>query len=272
MQIESGQVALVTGAASGIGRALAVELGRRGVRLALADWDETGLNETAAALQTPVMAQKLDVSQRAAVEAFVAAVLAAWGQIDLIVNNAGVTVLQRVQDAQYSDLEWVLNVNFWGVVHGTQAVLPGMLARRSGAIVNISSLYGMMGWPAQTAYCASKFAVRGYTEAMRHDLAGTGVTAVCVHPGGIDTAIVRNARFTSDDRGRTDRGKIERDFKRIARTSSEAAARIILDGLETGSQRVLVGTDAKLLTALTRLVPERYFSVVRALEGLFRAK
>ncbi len=179
-------------------------------------------------------------------------------------------LLQRVQDMTYVDLNWLMNINFWGVVHGTHAFLPGMLARDSGVIVNLSSLYGILAWPANSAYSAAKFAVRGYTEAMRHDLHKTGVRAVSVHPGGIQTSIVRNARFTSDDLGRIDRRKLERDFDKIALTSADRAATIILDGVERGRDRILVGKDAKILTLLTRLVPEKYFSVIRALQRFAR--
>ena len=270
MKIQAGQVAVVTGAASGIGRALALALGQRGVKLALADWDEAGLQETAALLERHVIYQKLDVADREAVADFAVDVLAAYGQVDWLFNNAGVALLQRVQDMAYSDLTWLININFWGVVHGTHAFLPGMLARDSGTIVNISSLYGLMAWPANSAYSAAKFAVRGYTEAMRHDLHRTGVRAVSVHPGGIQTSIVRNARFTSDDLGRTDRRKIERDFSKIAITSSEQAAGIILTGLERGRERIIVGKDAQLLSLVARLFPESYFKFVRALQRFAR--
>lgn len=270
MRIQAGQVAVVTGAASGIGRALAEQLLQKGCKVALVDWNEEGLAETAKALQGEVIVRRLDVADAPAFTEFAQDVLTQWGHVDLLVNNAGVTVLQRAIDAHIPDVQWVLNVNFWGVVHGTQAFLPGMVARKSGAIVNISSLYGMMGWPSQTAYCASKFAVRGYTEALRHELHGSGVSAHCVHPGGIDTAIVKSARFTSDDRGRTDRSIVENDFKRVARTSPAKAATIILRGVESGRERILVGFDAKLLVFLTRLMPERYFGVIRVLERFFR--
>ena len=270
MKVAAGQVAVVTGAASGIGRALAQALAARGVRLALADWNETGLAETVQLLQVPVFSRKLDVADRAAVEAFAADVLAEFGQVDWLFNNAGVALLQRVQDMTYVDLQWLLNINFWGVVHGTHAFLPAMLKRDSGTIINISSLYGIMAWPANSAYSASKFAVRGYTEAMRHDLYKTGVRAVAVHPGGIRTSIVRNARFTTDDLGRGDRAKLERDFDKIAGTSSKGAARIILDGLDRGRERIIVGKDAQILSLLTRFFPEKYFNVIRALQRLAR--
>ena len=167
MKIAAGQVAVVTGAASGIGRALAVDLAARGVELALADWNDAGLAETVALLPRPVLSRKLDVADRAAFGAFAEDVLARFGHVDLVFNNAGVALLQRVQDFTYDDHEWLMKINYWGVVHGTQSFLPGMLARKTGAIVNVSSLYGLMGWPANAAYCSAKFAVRGYTRCNR---------------------------------------------------------------------------------------------------------
>ena len=270
MKIATGQVAVITGAASGMGRALAQALDARGVKLALADWNAEGLQETAQLLSRPAMTQKLDVADRVAFEALAADVLAAHGHVDYLFNNAGVALLQKVQDMTYVDMQWLLNINFWGVVHGTHAFLPSMLERNSGTVINVSSLYGIMAWPANSAYCAAKFAVRGYTEAMRHDLHKTGVRAVVVHPGGIRTSIVRNARFTTDDLGRVDRKKLERDFDKIAGTSSEGAARIILDGLERGRDRIIVGKDAQALSLLTRFFPEKYFNVIRALQRLAR--
>lgn len=269
---QNDKVAVITGAGGGIGRALALALSARGYKLGLVDWNEAGLQETAALLHDDALIRQLDVSKQAEIADFARAVLERWGHVDLLLNNAGVTVLQRAQDSSLADMEWLMGVNFWGVVHGTHAFLPGMLERGSGVIVNISSLYGIMAWPAQHAYCASKFAVRGFTESMRHDLHGTGVRAVCVHPGGIDTGIVRNARFTTDDKGRIDRTKLERDFKKIARTSAEEAAAIILRGIDQGRDRILVGKDAHVLSWVTRLVPERYFAVIRGLERLVRHK
>ena len=272
MSEQARQVAVVTGAAGGIGRALAVQLAARGYALALADWNDAGLAETAQLVGGTPLTRMLDVSQEEAVRAFATDVLAQFGHVDLVFNNAGVTALQRIQDSTLTDLSWVMGVNFWGVVHGTHAFLPGMIARNRGCIVNVSSLYGIMAWPAQHAYCASKFAVRGFTESMRHDLHGTGVRAISVHPGGIDTGIVRNARFTTDDKGRIDRTKIERDFKKIAKTTPDQAAATILRGIDAGRDRILVGPDAHLLSWITRLVPEHYFAAIRWFERLMRGR
>lgn len=265
----SHKVVVVTGAGSGIGRALAQALAARGARLALAEINPETLAETARSLPSPPLTRVLDVADRAAVHAFAGEVEASLGPADLIINNAGVALVQTVADTSYEDLEWLMGINFWGVVHGCQAFLPAMLRRGSGVIVNISSLYGLIGWPAQTAYCAAKFAVRGYTEAMRLDLHGTGVRAVCVHPGGIATNIVRAARFTRDDLGREDKAPLIAEFDRVARTSPAQAAEAILRGVERGDERVVVGADAKVLSLWQRLRPEGYFKVVRWL-GRFR--
>lgn len=265
-----GQVAVVTGAGSGIGRALALALARRGCKLALADVNADTLAETARLLPTPSLTRALDVADRAAVHAFAAEVEARLGPADLVFNNAGVALIQTISDTRHEDLEWLMNINFYGVVHGCQAFLPAMLARRSGVLVNVSSLYGLIGWPAQTAYCAAKFAVRGYTEAMRHDLHGTGVRAVCVHPGGIRTNIVRAARFTRDDLGREDAAPLIAEFDRFARMSPERAASVILQGVERGDERIVVGADAKLLSLWQRVRPEGYFKIVRWFGSRFR--
>ncbi|MDO8185239.1 SDR family NAD(P)-dependent oxidoreductase [Conexibacter sp. JD483] len=267
----AGRTAVVTGAASGIGRALAQRLARHGSPVAICDWNEDGLEETAAAIAGPVFARKLDVSDRQAQLQFAAAVQEwAPAPIGLVVNNAGVTVSQTAADAAVEDDEWVVNVNFWGVVHGTRAYLPILLRQRSGTIANVSSVFGLMGFPTQSAYCASKFAVRGYTESLRHELRGSGVHATTIHPGGIKTNIVRNARFHVDDQGGTDHERMVREFARLARTSPEKAAKTIHEGVLKGRQRILIGPDATAISLLTRTAPVRYFDVIERLSGLVR--
>jgi NAD(P)-dependent dehydrogenase (short-subunit alcohol dehydrogenase family) len=201
-----------------------------------------------------------------------AAEVRAWAPapVGVVVNNAGVTVSQTASDAAPEDDEWVIDVNYWGVVHGTRAWLPVLREQGSGAIANVSSVFGLVGWPAQSAYCASKAAVRGYTESLRHELRGTGVRAVCIHPGGVDTHIVDNARFHHDDLGNTDKSVLQRDFKRVARTSPDKAAATIHRGLLKGQDRILIGPDARLLSGLVRLAPVRYFDVIKRLEPLVR--
>lgn len=269
--VVNGRTAVVTGAASGIGRALAQRLAANGCPVALCDWDQDGLEETAAAISGPVLTRRLDVSDRHRQMAF-ASEVKEWAPapLGIVVNNAGVTVSQTAADAAVEDDEWVVNINFWGVVHGTRAFLPILLAQGDGAIVNVSSVFGLIGFPTQSAYCASKFAVRGYTESLRHELRGTGVRAVTVHPGGIKTNIVKNARFHVDDRGGTDHEAMVREFARIARTSPADAAKTIHSGVEKGRDRILIGPDAAILSLLTRVAPARYFGVIERVGRLAR--
>ena len=261
-----GKIAVVTGAGSGIGRALALNLAARGCRLALADINEAALAETATLLQQRPLTQKLDVADRAAFEAFAARVRQELGVAHVVINNAGVAVSQSVAELEYRDFEWLMNINFWGVVHGTKSFLPGMLAQNEGMVVNISSIFGIIAVPMQGAYNAAKFAVRGYTEALRHELeeAGSGVRAICVHPGGIKTNIVRNARMYQDPQGVTDKALLVREFDKLARTTPEQAAETIVRGIERGSPRVLIGADAWLLDRLQRWMPVRYWRLIGA--------
>jgi NAD(P)-dependent dehydrogenase (short-subunit alcohol dehydrogenase family) len=267
----SGHSAVITGAGSGIGRALAQRLARHGCPVAICDADADGLDETAVTIDGPLLARELDVRDRQAQMAFAAAVRD-WAPAPLgaVINNAGVTVSQPAATAAPEDDDWVFDVNFWGVVHGTRAFLPILLDQGSGAIVNVSSVFGLIGWPTQSAYCASKFAVRGYTESLRHELRDTGVRAITVHPGGIATRIVANSRFHVDDLGRTDRSELERDFARVARTSPERAAAVIHKGIETGRERILIGADAYVLASLSRALPVRYFNLIKRLEPFIR--
>jgi NADP-dependent 3-hydroxy acid dehydrogenase YdfG len=270
----NGRTAVITGAGSGIGQATARRLAAHGCPVALADWNEDGLEETAASIAGPVLTRKLDVRDRQGVMAF-AAEVAEWAPqpLGLVFNNAGVTVLQGVADAAPEDDEWVFDVNFGGVVNGVTAFLPLLLKQRSGVIANTSSVFGLVGFPHQSAYCASKFAVRGYTEALRQELRGTGVRAAVVHPGGVKTNIVANARFRSDFRGEhADVQSAAADFATIARTTPEKAAQIIHEGIEKQKARIRVGPDAVLLDLLVRLAPTRYFDVLERLEGTVRRK
>lgn len=269
--IVAGRTAVISGAGSGIGRAMAQRLARHGSPLALCDWNEDDLQETVATIDGPVLARKLDVRDRGGQMAF-AAEVREWAPapLGMVFNNAGVTVSQTAADAAHEDDEWVIDVNMWGVIHGTRAFLPILLEQDSGAIVNVSSVFGLIGFPTQSAYCASKFAVRGYTESLRAELRDTGVRAVAVHPGGIATNIVEHARFHVDDRGNRDHAALRREFRRIARTSPEKAAKVIHEAVERGRGRILVGPDAGFLALLTRLAPVRYFDVIQRLEPLMR--
>ena len=264
------RTAVITGAASGIGRATALHLASMGCPLALADHDARGLAETAEMVGTAAITRDMDVRDRAGMMAF-AAEIAEWSPapLGMVFNNAGVTVVQGAIDGSMEDDEWVSEINYGGVVNGTRAFLPILLEQGSGAIVNTSSVFGLVGFPHQSAYCGSKFAVRGYTDAIRQELRRTGVSAVNVHPGGIKTNIVANARFHSDHRGRhEDVTSAAADFAQIARTTPEKAAEVIVAGVERGRARILVGPDARAFDLLARLAPTRYYDVIERAENL----
>jgi NADP-dependent 3-hydroxy acid dehydrogenase YdfG len=267
VQLTTQKVAVVTGAGSGIGRALAGALRAKGYQLALCDIDPKGLEATAAG--TGALTQVFDVANRGAVEAFARATLERFGHVDLVFNNAGVDVAHPVAEVSYADFEWLFGINFWGVVYGTKAFLPSMLARGSGAIINISSVFGLVGWPNHGTYSAAKFAVRGFTEALRHELRGTKVRSICVHPGGIKTNIVRNSRYFKDHDGKIQRDGAAELFEKIARTTPEQAANTILRGIERGSTRILIGGDAVGISLVSRLLPMRYFGVFEAVRRWF---
>ena len=258
MQSFEGRVAAITGAASGIGRALAVDLAHRGAHLALADVDEAGLADTVARCEgrgVKVTSRRVDVADRAAVAAWADAVVTDHGAVHLVVNNAGVALGATVAAMDHDDLEWLMGVNFWGVVHGTKAFLPHLLAAREGHLVNVSSVFGLFSVPAQSAYNASKFAVRGFTDALRIelDLAGAGVSCTTVHPGGIRTNIARNARMDPSAAALTGSDDGPDAFDQVAMTTPEKAARQILRAVERDKRRALVGPDAKVLDLLARL-------------------
>lgn len=255
------ETAFITGAASGIGRALAEALAARGAALYLTDVNEKGLEETAAALrsaQANVHTRALDVSDRAAVEQAVQDAEAKMGGIDIIFNNAGVSLSDTVEKMAYADLEWVMNINFYGVVYGTKAALPGMLKRRRGHIVNISSLFGLVGIPSQSAYCAAKHAVKGFNESLVYELEGTGVQVHSVHPGGVDTNIVRSGKHLNNIEGEIADGETQERFQELAITTPAGAANIILTGVDRGDYRILVGKDARWADRLSRWMPNRW--------------
>ncbi len=257
------KVAAVTGAASGIGRALALELAEAGAALALCDVDRSGLGETAglARERVEVTDEVVDVADRAAVHAWADRVAAHHGRVNLVFNNAGVAVDAFVEDMSYDDLDWLLGINLWGVIHGTKAFLPHLIASGDGHVVNVSSVFGLIGVPGQSAYNAAKFAVRGFTECLRQELeiAGHPVSATSVHPGGIQTNIIRNGRIREREGGPS-RREFEERFDELARTRPEDAARAILDGVRRDERRVLVGWDARVIDWVQRLLPTGYQS------------
>jgi len=260
-------IAVVTGASSGMGRALALALARPGASLALCDVSTEALEEVAEEVRhlgADVLAVRVDVAEREEVFAFAEATLARYGRVELVVNNAGVALSQTVEGMSWEDMRWIVDINFWGVVYGTKAFLPSMLARGAGHVVNVSSVFGLIGTPTQSAYNATKFAVRGFTEALRQEVEGTGVRVSCVHPGGIRTNIARNSRFYVAPGGSTDAERSHQMFARLARTTPEQAARTILDGVARGRDRILVGADAHVIDAVQRVFPVRYDRMVAA--------
>ena len=263
MQNFENKIVVITGAASGIGRALAIHLAALGAKLALADRDPANLADTVGDLPAGCcISRQVDVSQRDEVAALRDAVIAEFGAVDAVFNNAGVAVSQRIAALSIDDLEWIMNINFWGVVHGTQAFLPDLLKRPEAALVNTSSVFGLIAVPTQGAYNASKFAVRGFTEALRHELAGGPVHVMCVHPGGVRTNIARNARLYEGPDGVTDKPTSVRQFDRVARTTPRVAARVIVRALQRRRGRCLIGADAHIIDMLARLFPQRYWSLL----------
>jgi NADP-dependent 3-hydroxy acid dehydrogenase YdfG len=260
------KVVVVTGAASGIGRALAVEVARRGALLAISDIDEAGLGETVelvkAAGAREVRSDRIDVADRAAVTAYATAVAEQFGRVDVVVNNAGVALAGDVEDLAYADMDWIMSIDFWGVVHGSKEFLPHLVASGDGHLVNMSSLFGLISIPGQSMYNAAKYAVRGFSEALREELlmAGHPVGVTVVHPGGIKTAIARNARTST----REDHDRNARYFdQKLAKMEPEDAARIIVEkGILGGKARLLVGLDAHALHHLARLTGSRYQDLV----------
>ena len=268
MRSLTGKVAVITGAGSGIGRALAHRLASEGCHLALADNHPENLQSVATELRErghQVSSHILDVADRSAVFAFADEVLSQHGRVELVINNAGVSVSHTVAELSFDDFEWLMNINFWGVVHGTKAFLPYLLKANQGHIVNISSLFGIIALPTQAAYNASKFAVRGFTEALRQELDSSNVGVSCVHPGGIRTNIARAARFYQGMNGNRDATRAAADFGRLARTTPERAASLIVEGIKARRPRILIGGDARLLDILQRLLPTGYASVLRKL-------
>lgn len=254
-----GRVAAITGAGSGIGRALAVELAGAGAHLALSDVDEVGLAETvtrAEGFGVKVTSAKVDVADRDAVHAWADQVVADHGQVNLVFNNAGVALGATVEGMSYDDLEWLMGINFWGVVHGTKAFLPHLQASGEGHVVNISSVFGLLGIPSQSAYNAAKFAVRGFTDALRMELEidPCGVSATTVHPGGIKTNIAKNARMDDSVTSLADDPEeARREFEKLFMTTPEKAARQIVTAVRKDKRRALIGPDAKVLDLVSRL-------------------
>jgi short-subunit dehydrogenase len=274
-----GAAAALTGAASGIGRALALELAARGCDLALADRDEAGLQSVAAEIasrhQQKVTVHRVDVGVPAQIEDFARDAIAGHPGLNIVVNNAGVALLGQFSEVDQAQMDWLMNINFWGVVHTTRAFLPHLARQREAHIVNLSSIFGIIAPPGQAAYAAAKFAVRGFSESLRHELqlANSPVRLSVVHPGGIATNIAHNSRTGT---GITDNARrvqsIER-FDKLAKTTPAAAALRIVQGIEKNQPRILIGNDARFMDLLQRLRPATYWApLARRIEKLTKAQ
>jgi NAD(P)-dependent dehydrogenase (short-subunit alcohol dehydrogenase family) len=259
MKLEPGTVAAITGAGSGIGRALALNLGARGLALALADINATGLSETEALLArsgaVKVTTSVMDVADAAAVARFASDVERDHGGASLLINNAGVALGGLFEEVSLEDFAWLISINFWGVVNGCKAFLPQLHLKPSAHIVNMSSVFGIVGPPGQTAYAASKFAVRGFTESLRAELRGTPIRVSSIHPGGVRTNIAVNARTSVKTIDPERIAAEQQRWERLLRMPPEEAAAIITRGIERNRQRILVGSEAYLLDAVARLSP-----------------
>lgn len=265
------KVIVITGAGSGIGRHLAIQLAEEGARLALSDINEDNLNETISLANlnsSKYLAKSFDVGDKEAFYTFAEEVDQKFGCAHCIVNNAGVTVAENAESTSYDDFEWVMNINFWGVVYGTKAFIPLLKKADEACIVNISSVFGFISFPSQSAYNSSKFAVRGFTEALRLELKDTNITPICVHPGGIRTNIMKNARFHTGVIKNQTRNEAMQQFERLARTSPEKAAEVIINAIKKKKRRVLIGADATVYDLMARLLPNHYDKLIDKLVKL----
>jgi len=270
MAIGPESVAVITGAASGIGRALAVRFARENVAgLAIADVNEQGLAETARLVENnglSVSTHVADVANLESVKQLADEVIATHGRTTHLINNAGVGLIGTFEQLSIEDLEWLMGINFWGVVYGCKVFLPILRQQPEAAIVNISSVFGLIASGEQSAYCSSKFAVRGFTESLRHELADTNIFVSCVHPGGIKTDIARNSKLGADTPAEW-KQQSARFFDKVAKTPAEKAAEVIFRGINDKNPRILIGKDARAISILSRLFPKSYLRVIERLNG-----
>src|SRR5258705_578318 len=263
-----GSAAAVTGAASGIGRALALELAARGCDLALADRDEASLQTAAAQINRAhsqkVTVHRVDVSEPQQIADFAQAAISAHPGLNIVVNNAGVALLGQFNEIDQAQMDWLMNINFWGVVHSTRAFLPQLSRQREAHLVNLSSIFGIIAPPGQTAYCAAKFAVRGFSESLRHELAtaNSPVKLSVVHPGGVATNIARNSRSGTGLTDNAMRVQMIETFEALAKTPPAAAALRIIKGIEKNQPRILIGNNARFMDLLQRFRPATYWPVL----------
>jgi len=275
----AGAACLVTGAASGIGKALARELVAGGCDVAIADRDVAGLKALAGELEVltdrKVSVHTVDVADRGQMEALAEEVVSTHPSLNVLINNAGVALFGQFHDIDLADMEWLISINFWGVVYGTRFLLPHLARQREAHIVNLSSIFGIIAPPGQTAYCAAKFAVRGLSEALRHelDMMRSSVRLSLVHPGGVATSIARNSRVGARVHDNRERVEMVERFERLAETTPQTAARRIVRGIERNEPRILIGADARRADLVQRLLPVSYWKIIaRSLERLRRSK
>lgn len=271
MSLAKESVAVVTGAASGIGRALALRLGAEKISgVAICDVNQIGLNETARMLENSgvrVSTHIVNVANRAEMENLVSDVELEHERVTHLINNAGVSLFGDIEEVSFEDIEWLMNINFWGVVYGVKLFLPILRKQPLSHIVNISSVFGFIAPPGQAAYSASKFAVRGFSEALRHELEGTNILVSTVHPGGIRTNIANNGKLggQANEAGRIANTNLFN--QNLARTTPEAAAETIVRGIKRRDPRILIGADAQQISFLSRLFPRKYLQVMNLLSG-----
>jgi NAD(P)-dependent dehydrogenase (short-subunit alcohol dehydrogenase family) len=270
MDPATNSVAVITGAASGIGRALALRFAREDIAgVAIADVDEAGLNETAKLIsdsRPTVSTHVVNVAELDQIKRLAKDVVDKHGRVTHLINNAGVGLIGRFEQLSIGDLQWLMGINFWGVVYGCNVFLPILRAEPNAVIVNISSVFGIIAPEEQTAYCSSKFAVRGFTESLRHELADSNIFVTCVHPGGIKTNIVRNSKV-GEATPEEWKAQGTRLFDKVAKTSAEDAAETIFRGIRKRDPRILIGNDARAISILSRLFPRRYLKIIERLTG-----
>ncbi len=271
MSLNNESIIVITGAASGIGQATARRLADEKIGgLALSDVNETGLRETARMLENSgieVSTHVVNIADKAAVEAFAAAVVAHHGRVTHLLNNAGVSLFGDFEEISAEDFEWLMSINFWGVVNSTRVFLPVLREQKSAQVLNVSSVFGFIGIPGNAAYCASKFAVRGFTESLRHELAGTNVTVSTIHPGGIKTNIANSGRLGAKA-NQAEKSAMTAAFNNeLTRSTPEQAAETIVRGMKSRSLRILIGTDARLISLIYRIFPQNYLKVLNLLSG-----
>ena len=260
------KIAVITGAGSGMGRELAIQLAQAKCDLALSDINQDNLQETQRLCQAKgvkVLIHTCDMAKLNQVQLFREAVKAEFGRVDLLINNAGVAFRGEVKHTSYQDYEWMMGVNFWGVVYGTKEFMTLMETSEDAHVVNVSSVFGLMALPTQSAYNASKFAVRGFTESLYQEVKGTNINVSCVYPGGIKTSIVDNSRSSENsDVSEAMQAAQQKEFVKALKTTPQEAARVILQGVKQNRLRILIGSDAQKIDRLVRLLPNFYTKVV----------